>query len=92
MEAKMAEVTVTTTTAQDVTVEVFREVEEIILEGGHTSIETTEVLDVPKDLLHPWELFAEHVLAMSTLPEIFQNVNQHTVIERCHLISNQNTK
>ena len=48
----MAEDTVTTTTAEDVTVQVFREVEEIIREEGQTSNETTEVTDVPKDLLH----------------------------------------
>ena len=48
----MAEDTVTTTTAEDVTVEAFREVEEIIREEGQTSNETTEVMDVPKDLLH----------------------------------------
>ena len=47
----MAEDTVTTTTAEDVIVEVFREVEEIIREEGQTSNETTEVMDVPKDLL-----------------------------------------
>ena len=52
METKMAEDTVTTTTAEDVTVEAFREVEEIIREEGRTSNETTEVMDVPKDLLH----------------------------------------
>ena len=52
METKMAEDTVTTTTAEDVTVEAFREVEEIIREEGQTSNETTEVIDVPKDLLH----------------------------------------
>ena len=92
MESKMAEDTITTTTAEDVTVEAFREVEEIIREEGQTSNETTEVMDVPKDLLHQWEHFAEHVLAMSTLPEIVQNVNQHTAMETCHSISNQKTK
>ena len=48
----MAEDTVTTTAAGYVTVEVFREVEEIIREEGQTSNETTEATDVPKDLLH----------------------------------------
>ena len=48
----MAEDTVTTTTAKDVTVEISREVEEIIREEGRTSNETTEVMDVPKDLIH----------------------------------------
>ena len=52
METKMAEDTVTTTIAEDVTVEAFREVKEIIREEGQTSNETTEVMDVPKDLLH----------------------------------------
>ena len=42
----MAEDTVTTTTAEDVTVEAFREVEEIIREE-QTSNKTTEVMDVP---------------------------------------------
>ena len=48
----MAEDKVKTTTAEDVTVEVFGEVDEIIREEGQTSNETTEVIDVPKDLLH----------------------------------------
>ena len=48
----MVEDTVTTTTAEDVTVEALRELEEIIREEGQTSNETTEVLDVPKYLLH----------------------------------------
>ena len=48
----MAEDTVTTTTAEDVTAEAFTEVEEIIREEGQTFSETTEVMDVPKDLLH----------------------------------------
>ena len=52
METKMAEDTVTTTTAEDVTVEAFREPEETIREEGQTSNETTEVMDVPKDPLH----------------------------------------
>ena len=48
----MAEDTVTTTTAEEVTVEAFREVEENIREESQASNETTEVMDVPKDLLH----------------------------------------
>ena len=88
----MAENTVTTTTAEDVTVEAFREVEENIREEGQTSNETTEVMDVPKDFLHQCEHFAENVLAMSTLPEIVQNVNQHIAMETCHSINNQKTK
>ena len=91
METKMAEDTATTTTAEDITVEVFTEVEEFIREGGQTSNETTEVMHVPKDL-HQREHFEKHVLAMSTLPKVFQNVNQHTAMEICHLISNQKTK
>ena len=46
----MAEDTVITTTAEDLNVEAFREVVEIVREEGQTSNETTEEMDVPKDL------------------------------------------
>ena len=48
----MAEDTVTTTLAEDVTVEGFREVATIIREEGQTSNETIKVMDITKDLLH----------------------------------------
>ena len=48
----MAEDTVTITTAEDVTVEAFREVAKTIREEGQTFNETTKVMAITKDLLH----------------------------------------
>ena len=47
----MAEDTLTTITAEDVTLKAFTELEDI-REDGQPSDETTEVMHVPKDILH----------------------------------------